>query len=89
MKLLSPLAYYHTIYLIVKLFRINLCSYGLKIVLFLLDLSLTPFQLLHEFQTSLLVTKYYNKIDVVLNTSNSGVYYYPRPSRDFSPLITQ
>jgi hypothetical protein len=89
MKLLLPLAHYHTIYLIVELFRINLCSYGLKIVLFLLDLSLTPLQLLHEFQTSLLLTKYYNKIDVVLNTSNSSVYYYPRPFRDFSPLITQ
>jgi hypothetical protein len=88
MKLLSPLAHYHTIYLIVKLFWINLCSYGLKIVLFLLDLSLTPLQLFHEFQTSLLLTKYYNKTDVTLNTSNSGVYYYPRPSRDLSPVIT-
>jgi hypothetical protein len=89
MKLLSPLAHYHIIYLIIKLSQINLCSYGLKIVLFLLDLSLTPFQLLYEFQTSLLVTKYYNKIDVVLNTLNSSVYYYLRPSRDFSPVITQ
>jgi hypothetical protein len=35
-----------------------LCSYGLKKILFLLDLSLSPFQLLHEFQTSLLFTKY-------------------------------
>jgi hypothetical protein len=58
MKLLLPLAHYHTIYLIVKLFRINLCSYNLKIVLFLLDLSLTPLQLLHELQTSLLFTKF-------------------------------
>jgi hypothetical protein len=58
MKLLSPLAHYHTIYLIVKLFRINLCSYGLKILLFLLDLSLTPLQLLDEFQTSLQLKKY-------------------------------
>jgi hypothetical protein len=89
MKLLSPLAHYHIIYLIVKLSRINLCSYGLKIILFLLDLSLTPLQVLYEFQTSLLLTKYYNKIDVVLNTLNSGVYYYPQPSRDFSPVITQ
>jgi hypothetical protein len=48
MKLLSSLAHYHTIYLIVQLFQINLCSYDLKIVLFLLDLSLTPLQLLHE-----------------------------------------
>jgi hypothetical protein len=58
MKFLSPLAHYHTINLIVKLFQINLCSYGLKIVLFLLDLSLTPLQLVHEFQTSLILTKY-------------------------------
>jgi hypothetical protein len=58
MKLLSPLAHYHTIYLIVKLSQIHLCSYDLKIIIFLLDLSLTPFELLHEFQTSLLLTKY-------------------------------
>jgi hypothetical protein len=89
MKLLSPLAHHHTMYLIIKLFQINLCSYSLKIFLFLLDLSLTPLQLLHEFQTSLLLTKFYNKTDVALNTSNYGVYYYPWPSRDFSPLITQ
>jgi hypothetical protein len=34
-------------------------------------------------------TKYYNKTNVALNTLNSGVYYYPQPSRDFSPLIAQ
>jgi hypothetical protein len=55
---IGMLSHYHTIYLIVKLLRINLCSYGLKIVLFLLNLSLTPLQLFHEFQTSLLLTKY-------------------------------
>jgi hypothetical protein len=86
MKLMSPLAHYHTIYLIVKL---SYCLYGLKIILFLLDLSLTPLQLLHEFRTSLLFNKYYNKTNVTLNTSNSSVYYYPQPSRYFSPLITQ
>jgi hypothetical protein len=58
MKLLLPLAHYHTIYLIVKLFWINLYSEGLKIVLFLLDLSLTPFQLFHELQTSLLLINF-------------------------------
>jgi hypothetical protein len=58
MKLLLPLPHYHIIYLIVKLSQINLCSYDLKIILFLLNLSLTPLQLLHEFQTSLLLTKY-------------------------------
>jgi hypothetical protein len=50
MKLLSPLAHYHNIYLIVKLFQINLCSYGLKIVLFLLDLSLTPIHCFMNFK---------------------------------------
>jgi hypothetical protein len=73
-------SYYHIIYLIiliVKLSWINLRSYGLNIVLFLLGFSLTPLQLFHEFQTSLLLTKYYNKANVALNTSNSCVYYYP------------
>jgi hypothetical protein len=50
MKLLLPLAHYHTIYLIVKLFRINLCSYSLKIVLFLLNLSLTPLHYVMNFK---------------------------------------
>jgi hypothetical protein len=49
MKFLSPLTHYHTLYLIVKLSQINLCSYDLKIILFQLNLSLTPLQLLHEF----------------------------------------
>jgi hypothetical protein len=45
--------------------------------------------LFQEFLTSLLLTKYYNKTNVALNIANSGVYFYPQPSRDFSPLITQ
>jgi hypothetical protein len=69
--------------------EVVLCSYGLKIILFILDLSLTPLQLLHEFQTSLLLIKYYNKTNVALNTSNSGVHYYLQYFKDFSPLITQ
>ncbi len=89
MRLMLPLAHYHTIYLIIELSRINLMFNGLKIVLSLLDLSLTSLQLLQEFLTSLLLTKYYNKTNVVLNTTNSGVYFYPQPSRDLSPLITQ
>jgi hypothetical protein len=58
MRLLLPLAHYYTIYLIVELSQINLMFNGLKIVLTLLDLSLTSFQLLQEFLTSLLLTKY-------------------------------
>jgi len=79
----------HTIYLIIELPRINLMFNGLKIVLSLLDLSLTSLQLLQEFLTSLLLPKYHNKTNVVLNIANFGVYFYPEPSRDFSPLITQ
>jgi len=41
-----PLAHYYIIYLIVELSRINLMFNGLKIVLTLLDLSLTSLQLL-------------------------------------------
>jgi hypothetical protein len=36
---IGTLSHYHTIYLIVKLIQIDLCSYDLKIVLSLLDLS--------------------------------------------------
>jgi len=86
MKLLLPLAHYYTINLIVK---ITLMFNGLKIVLFQLDLSLTSLQLLQEFLTSLLFTKYYNKTNVMLNTANFCVYFYPQPFRDLSPLITQ
>jgi len=89
MRLLLPLAHYYTIYLIVELSWINLMFNGLKIVLTLLNPSLTSLQLLQEFLTSLLFIKYYNKTNVVLNIANSGVYFYPQPSRDFSPLITQ
>jgi len=39
-------------------FELTLCSYGLKIVLSLLDLSLTSLYLFQEFLTSLLLTKY-------------------------------
>jgi hypothetical protein len=84
-----PLAHCHTIYLIIELPQINLMFNGLKIVLSLLGLSLTSLQLFQEFLTSLLLPKYHNKINVVLNTANFGVYFYPQPSRDFSPLITQ
>jgi hypothetical protein len=83
-----PLAHYHTIYLIVELPQINLMFNSLKIVIFLLHLSLTSLQLLQEFLTSLLLPKYHNKTNVVLNNANFGVYFYPQPSRDFSPLIT-
>jgi len=59
-----PLAHYHTIYLIVELPRINLMFNGLKIILSLLELSLTSLQLLQEFLTSLLLSKYHKKTNV-------------------------
>jgi hypothetical protein len=86
---LAAIGHYHTIYLIVELLQINLMFNGLKIILSLLDLSLTSLQLLQEFLTSLLLPKYHNKTNVVLNTANFGVYFYPQPSKEFSPLITQ
>jgi phage protein D len=58
MKLLLPLAHYHTIYLIVKLTQINLMFIRLEDCSTSIGPSLTPLQLLHEFQTSLLFTKH-------------------------------
>jgi hypothetical protein len=56
-------------------------------------ISIKPFidtpQLLRESQTSLLLTKYYNNTNVLLNTTNFDVYFYPWPFRDFSTLIMQ
>jgi len=58
MKFMLPLPPYHTIYLIVKLSQINLMFIRFE------DCSITigPFidtpQLFHEFQASLLLTKY-------------------------------
>jgi len=58
MKLLLPLSPYHTIYLLIKLSRINLMLIRLEDYF----ISIKPFietpQLLHESQTSLLLTKY-------------------------------
>jgi hypothetical protein len=88
MKFMLPLPPYHIIYLIVKLFRINLMLLRLE-VLSSLDLSMTPLQLFHEFQTSLLLSKFTTKPMFLLNTMNFGVYFYPQPSRDYSPLIMQ
>jgi hypothetical protein len=58
MRLLLSLAHYYTIYLIVELSRINLMFNDLKIILTLLDISLTSFQLFQEFLTLWLLTKY-------------------------------
>ncbi len=88
-KLLYPLIHYHIIYLIIELPLLNLMFNNLKIVLSLSNLSLTTLQLLQKLLTSLLLPKYHNKTNVVLNTANFGVYFYPQPSRDFSPPITQ
>jgi hypothetical protein len=49
---------------------------------------LAPPHLFHEFQTFLLLIKYYNKTNVLLHTMNFGVYFYPQPYKDFSPLIS-
>jgi hypothetical protein len=89
MKLMLSLPHYHPIYLISKLFPINLMLLWLEDCSISIGPSINPLLLLHEFQTSSLLTKYKKKANVVLNTTNSGVYFYPHPSRDFSPFITQ
>jgi hypothetical protein len=57
------------------------------------SISIEPFinilSIISRISNILLLTKYYNKTNVVLNITNSGVYSYSQPSRDFSPLITQ
>jgi hypothetical protein len=58
MKLLLSLPHYHTIYLIVKLSRINLMLLWLEDYSIYIGPSINPFLLLHEFQTSSLLTKY-------------------------------
>jgi hypothetical protein len=88
MKLLLSLPHYHTIYSITKLFQINLMLLRFEDYSISIGLSINPL-LLHAFQTSSLLIKYWNKANVVLNTTNSGEYFYPHPSRDFSPLIMQ
>jgi hypothetical protein len=63
-----PLPSYHTIYLIIKLSRINLTFVMFEDYF----ISIEPFidsQLLHESQTSLLPTKYQ------WNITNFGVYF--------------
>jgi hypothetical protein len=89
MKFMLPLPPYHLVYLIVKLFQINLMFIRFEDC----SISIGPFidtpQLLHESQTSLLLTKYWNKTNVLLHTMNFSVYFYPQPSKDFSPLIMQ
>ncbi len=50
MKLLLSLPHYHTIYLIAKLSWINLMLLWLEIILFLLNLPLTPFYCFMNFK---------------------------------------
>jgi len=89
MKLLLPLAHYHIIYLIIKLFQINFMFIWLEDYSIFIKPFINTTLIIKEFQTSLLLTKYYNKTNVVLNTTNCGVYFYLQPFRNFSPLITQ
>jgi hypothetical protein len=58
MKLLLPLAHYHTIYLIVKLFRINLMFIRLEDYSIFIGPFINILQLFQEFLTSLLLIKY-------------------------------
>ncbi len=46
---------------------------------YLVTSSLTPSHLLHKFQTSLLLTKYYNKTNVLLHTMNLVCVSTPNP----------
>jgi hypothetical protein len=91
MKLMLPLPPYHTIYLIIKLFQINLMFIRLEDYL----ISIRPFidtpQLLHKFQASLLTQLpiKYHKTHVLPNIMNLVSIFNPQPFKDFSPLITQ
>jgi hypothetical protein len=58
MKLLLSLPRYHIIYLIAKLSRVNLMFLRLEHYFIYIGPSINPLLLLHEFQTSLLLTKY-------------------------------
>ncbi len=89
MKLILPLSPYHPIYLIVKLFQNNFMFIRFENCSISIGLFIDTPQLFHEFQTSLLFIKYYNKTNVLLHTMNFAAYFYPQPSRDFSPLNTQ
>jgi hypothetical protein len=89
MKLKLPLPHYHIIYLIITLSWINFMFIRLEDY----SISIGPFidilQRLHESQTSFLLTKYYNKTNVLLNNTSFGVCFYPQLSRDFLYLIMQ
>jgi hypothetical protein len=58
MKLLLSLLHYHTIFLIAKLSQINLMLLWLEDYSIFIGPSINHLLLLHEFQTSLLLTKY-------------------------------
>jgi len=58
MKLMLPLPPYHTIYLIIKLFHINLMLVRFEDYSIFIGPFIDTPQLLHESQTSLLLIKY-------------------------------
>jgi hypothetical protein len=58
MKLLLPLPYYHTIYLIITLSQINLMLIRLEDYSIFMGPFIDTLQRFHESQTSLLLTKY-------------------------------
>jgi hypothetical protein len=64
MKFLFPLPHYHAIYVIVTLSRINFMLIRLEYYFIFIGPFIDTLQRLHEFQTSLLLTKYYNKTNV-------------------------
>jgi hypothetical protein len=57
MKLMMSLPHYHTIYLILKLSQINLMLLQLEDYSISIGPFINPLLLLHEFQTSSLLTK--------------------------------
>jgi hypothetical protein len=89
MKPLLSLPYYHIIYLIITLSRTNFMFIRCEYCSISMGAFINTLQQLHESQTSHLFTKYYNKTDVLLNTTDFGVCFYPQPFKDFSSLILQ
>jgi hypothetical protein len=58
MKLLLPLPHYHIIYLIIMLSRINFMFIRLEDCAISIGPLIITFKRFHEYQTSLLLTKY-------------------------------
>ncbi len=83
---ISILSHNHTIYLIINCFELILCFTWLEKLFYLYWTF--PF---YYFVNSKHPCYSLNTITrpMLLNTTNYGVYFYPHPSRDFSPLNMQ